>query len=133
MTLNNLKRLLYTDLYRYVGEFNKKKLIRSFLFTPGFNYTFWFRVTQNLKKIKPLYILSRLILKKAQYKYGIEIPYCTKISEGLYISHGGGIVINGHAVIGKNFTLSQGVTIGLSGRGSKKGVLILDRGRKFLV
>lgn len=43
---------------------------------------------------------------------GVEIPYKTKIGSGLKIYHGFNIVINPHAVIGRNCTLRHGVTIG---------------------
>jgi serine O-acetyltransferase len=52
---------------------------------------------------------------------GICIPYSADIGPGLYIPHPGMIIINGDAVMGRNCTLSHGVTIGSSGRGEKSG------------
>lgn len=42
----------------------------------------------------------------------IQIDYRTKIGYGLYIAHGGPIVVNPSAVIGNNCNLSQYTTIG---------------------
>jgi len=54
-------------------------------------------------------------------KYGIEIPREAKIGYGFWISHYGGIILNGSVVIGNNCNISQGVTIGIGGRGDKRG------------
>lgn len=48
--------------------------------------------------------------------WGIEISRHARIGPGLYIGHSGGIVVSSQAVIGARCALSQGVTIGVSGR-----------------
>lgn len=53
---------------------------------------------------------------------GITIPYTATIGEGFYIGHHSGIIINARAVIGTHCNISQGVTIGVSGRGEHRGV-----------
>ncbi|NER12167.1 serine acetyltransferase [Leptobacterium flavescens] len=53
---------------------------------------------------------------------GISIPYSARIGEGFYIGHFGNIIINSDVEIGRNCNISQGVTIGVSGRGEKRGV-----------
>ncbi|MFH1411265.1 MAG: serine O-acetyltransferase EpsC [Candidatus Omnitrophota bacterium] len=50
---------------------------------------------------------------------GIEIHPAAKIGKGFFIDHGMGVVIGETAVIGKNVTLFQGVTLG--GTGKEKG------------
>jgi serine O-acetyltransferase len=52
---------------------------------------------------------------------GICIPYNTRIGSGLYIGHFGGIVVSSNAVIGKNFNINQGVTIGATYGGKYPG------------
>lgn len=42
----------------------------------------------------------------------LQIPLSTQIGYGLYIGHGGPIIINGTAIIGNNCNLSQFTTIG---------------------
>jgi len=43
---------------------------------------------------------------------GIQIPLSTKIDIGFRIVHFGDIVINPGTIIGRNFNISQGVTLG---------------------
>jgi serine O-acetyltransferase len=56
-------------------------------------------------------ILNELIM----IVWGIAVPRRARIGGGLYIGHFGGIILNGQTVIGRNCTLSQGVTIGDNG------------------
>ncbi|HTN65138.1 MAG TPA: serine acetyltransferase, partial [Burkholderiaceae bacterium] len=49
--------------------------------------------------------------------WGIELPRGATIGPGLYIGHFGGITISPDAVLGRNCNVSQGITIGYSGRG----------------
>lgn len=53
---------------------------------------------------------------------GIRLPAAARIGPGLYIGHHGGIVLSSRCVIGENCNLSQGVTIGVGGRGERRGV-----------
>lgn len=53
---------------------------------------------------------------------GIDLPCTATIGPGLQIPHAGGIVLHARAVVGSDCTLSQGVTIGISGRGKNRGV-----------
>jgi serine O-acetyltransferase len=57
--------------------------------------------------------------RRTMVKYGIEIPYTTRIGPGLYIGHFGGIVVSSEASLGRNVNLSQGVTIGARFRGGR--------------
>jgi serine O-acetyltransferase len=58
-------------------------------------------------------------------KWGISIPRSVKIGEGFYIGHYGGIIISPDAVIGKNVSISQQITIGVSGQGEKYGCPVI--------
>lgn len=61
------------------------------------------------------------MLRRYGYRYGIDIPWDTRIGPGLYIGHSGGIVVNHNTVIGRNCNLSQGVTLGQGNRGPNRG------------
>lgn len=61
-------------------------------------------------------ILAKIMHRKYTLKYGIQIPYNTKIGYGFYIGHGVGIVINGRTTIGNNVNISQFLSIGTSKR-----------------
>lgn len=52
---------------------------------------------------------------------GISISCEAKIGKGLYIDHFSGIFFNGYTIMDENCNLNQGVTIGLGGRGDKRG------------
>lgn len=52
---------------------------------------------------------------------GIHLPYSAEIGEGLYIGHFSHVILSSDVVMGCNCQLSQGVTIGVSGRGEQRG------------
>ena len=54
-------------------------------------------------------------------KWGIQIQRRAEIGEGFYIGHYGGIFVTSEATIGRNFNISQNVTIGVSGNGERRG------------
>lgn len=64
-----------------------------------------------------------LVLLPLKLITGIEIYPETKIGSGFYIEHYGGIFIAPTAVIGRNCTIFQGVTIGAGLGGRKAGVI----------
>ena len=108
-----LKKYIRADLYRYATSTTLKSFLRTW-FTPGFRFSFWLRLTQfELHNFKgPLYIISLLVLRHYQFKYGIGIHPSNEIGPGLYIGHWGGIFINPMAKIGANVNLSPGVLVG---------------------
>lgn len=63
----------------------------------------------------------RLIRKRMERRYGLEISHWPKIGEGFYLGHAYGITVNPNAVIGRNCNLHKGVTIGQENRGKRKG------------
>lgn len=58
-------------------------------------------------------------------RYGLEIPSTTQIGPGLYLGHAFNITVNEAAVIGANYNLHKGVTIGQENRGKRKGAPVL--------
>ncbi len=108
------------DLYRYTGEISYKAFKQA-LKIPGFKFTFALRKIQHSKKLSFSGIYYRLLFQRYMYRYGFQMPNFTKIGKGFYIGHFGNIVINGKAVIGNWCNISQGVTIGETFRGPKKG------------
>lgn len=57
----------------------------------------------------PYLIFYRVIV---EWFLGIELPWNTKIGQGLILFHGQGLVINDGTVIGENCTLRHNTTIG---------------------
>jgi len=74
---------------------------------------------------KSLLFIGMFFQKFTEIITGISIPYSTQIGDHFYIGHFGGIIINSKAIIGNNCNISQGVTIGISGRGVRRGVPII--------
>lgn len=125
-TFTNIKQLIQSDLYRYTGG---KHFVKTYRSCEGFKYSVWFRIATGLQpkkwKYAPLYFFSRKYLHYLMHKYGITLDVGTSVGPGLYIGHFGCIVVNGSAIIGKNFNISQGVTIGQSNRGMRQGVPVI--------
>jgi serine O-acetyltransferase len=101
-------------------------------FTQGFWAVFQYRITHFVySKVKwqpfrLFFLLFTLVWQKAiEILTGISIPASAKIGHSFYIGHFGGVIINSNAVIGNNCNVSQGVTIGVSGLGEKRGVPVL--------
>lgn len=117
MNFVQLKKMLNCDLLRYSGNgrFLKYKLL---IFNPSFQITFWFRIGTWLQSKgggwKILYYIVFFIHRHNQYKTGIQLPFGTTIGPGLCFSHFSCTVINVGAVIGNNFTMFQGCTVGSS-------------------
>ena len=116
-----LKCLIFSDLVRYGRGRTWKAFFISYLKTAGFRLSFWYRVARYYRRN----FIFRIILRHYHYKYGIELPKGTKVGEGFYIGHFGGIIISGGAVIGRNCNISQGVTIGVAGRGENRGIPVI--------
>lgn len=125
----NLRSFLKSDYKKY------KKYGGNFLtiifFTQGFWAVFQYRIAHAVYKIK-IPILKQLLQficllwqKLIEITAGISIPASVSIGHSFYIGHFGGIIINAKASIGNNCNISQGVTIGVSGIGEKRGVPII--------
>lgn len=94
--------------------------LRYFLFTPGFQYSFLFRYSQEgLFKF-----FWKVLLKFCSFKFGFQIPPETRIGRGVLIGHFGSIVVNPATIIGDNFNISNGVTIG-NAAGKKSGTPVI--------
>jgi serine O-acetyltransferase len=80
----------------------------------------WSRRRPKLLRIvfDPIYAILDFMV---QALWGIEIPRGAKVGPGLYIGHYGGITVSSQAVIGRDCNLSQNITIGVSGGGTKRG------------
>jgi len=105
------KSIIYNDLYRYTGKRSFLLLLRYFFFTPGFRYVFLSRKSSLADSILTR-IFWKILLRRCMLSTGIQIPEITKIDSGFRIVHFGHIVINPATIIGKNFNISHGVTIG---------------------
>ncbi len=80
-----------------------------------------------LPKILKLFLLFFCVIsqKNIEIITGISLPYSAKIGHSFYIGHFGNIILNSKTVIGNNCNISQGVTVGVSGKNEKRGVPII--------
>jgi serine O-acetyltransferase len=70
---------------------------------------------------KAAHLFFRYIHRCACNRAGIDLPWRTKIAGGFSLTHGWGVVMNPNAVIGKNVTFFNGVTLGQRDKISKDG------------
>ena len=126
----NVFQLIFSDYKKY------KKYGGHFLgilfLTQGFWAIFQYRIASFFfQKIK-IPVLRHILLflcliwqKIVEVATGISIPASVRIGNSFYFGHFGGIIINSKAVFGDNCNVSQGVTIGVSSVGEKRGVPII--------
>ena len=124
--------MLRKDIFRTYSLIpgNKAKKIFACYRSPGVHAVITLRFgqwlsKQNMTVISLLTPIYGFLFHRIKSKWGIEIPRSTRIGEGLYIGHFGGIIISPSAKIGKNLNISQQVTIGVSGQGEKRGAPVI--------
>ena len=75
---------------------------------------------------RPLLRIAAVLAQKLmEIVTGISLPPECEIGPGLYIGHYGAIILHHQARLGANCNISQGVTIGVGGRGAEQGVPVL--------
>ena len=103
-----------SDLIRYVGK--EKLNFKNFVIQYKQNSSFRYQVAFRLIQSKGIARFVGYILWLLRDKERIQLPRQTKVGYGLYIGHGGPVIVNPTAKIGNNVNLSQFTTIG-SNRG----------------
>ena len=137
--IKSFKELYLSDARRYLDNKQFERLQHGGVFfrhsvsgkEPGLKFSYWMRLCSTLRGKKtwlPLYAIALKRYNHYKFKFGISIPFNTQIGKGFYIGHFGCIVVNPNTVIGKNVNISQGVTIGATNRGDKKGVATIGDG-----
>lgn len=120
-----------SDLEKY-KQYSGKGTLVLLLSQQGLWALFVYRISNRIYRSNIPRLLKRVLLffctlwhKWIEILTGISLPYSTSIGPKFYIGHFGNIIINSQAVIGKNCNISQGVTIGVSGRGNNRGVPVI--------
>ncbi|MFN8528576.1 MAG: serine acetyltransferase [Anaerolineae bacterium] len=128
MTLKTMLRYIRADLSRYrVTE--KRSYLAIAVMCPGaiagvyyrlgywlWNYQGWAAPLMAL--LRPVYIMFKRVI---EIYSGISLSTRAQIGPGLYINHFGSIFV-GAVVMGANCNISHEVTLGVAGRGDKKGL-----------
>jgi serine O-acetyltransferase len=119
------------DLRKY-SLLNKGAWWKQLLFEQGLWASLEYRMEAALYRshlpglIKsPLRLLMLPWRKLVEVATGISLPCTANIGPGLHLPHSGFRTVNAGAVIGADCCISQGVTIGVSGRGQERGTPIL--------
>lgn len=73
----------------------------------------------------PALLLCVVGHKLAEVVTGFSLPYRANLYPGLYLGHYGPTLINADAQVGAGCNISQGVTIGVSGRGATRGAPVI--------
>ena len=118
------KDYIWSDAYRYNGNYSWVSFLKLYIITIGFRYTVWMRLCTYFMTRKwalPFYAWSIFRVKHLSYKSGIQISWKTQIGKGFYIGHFGTIVVSPNAVLGENVNISQGCCVGAANRGKRKG------------
>ena len=115
------------DMARYKSHRKNRSLFAIFLTEQGLWAILQYRVASAIYRshlphlIKaPLLALAIVWSKFIEITTGIVISYQAIIGPGFYIGHFGNIFV-GDAILGHTCNISQGVTIGFSGRGQRGG------------
>jgi serine O-acetyltransferase len=127
MTLFHLIKSDYKKHKKYGSNF-----FVIVFFTQGFWAVFQYRIAHFVyskvrwQPFRLFFSFFTLVWQKGlEILTGISIPASAKIGDSFYVGHFGGVIINSNAVIGNNCNISQGVTIGVSGQGEKRGVPVV--------
>lgn len=128
---SDLDRLLRADLFRYGGDLSARARRRAWWQEPGFRFTWYLRHVAHwsARRRGPglvAYAYHRFWLNHYRFRYGFEVSPTTRIGPGLYIGHFGPVVISPFATLGSNINVAQGVTIGATNRGTRKGAPTLE-------
>lgn len=73
----------------------------------------------------PLLAVAVATQKMTELLTGAGIPHGAQLYPGQYLGHFGPVLINADAVVGAGCNISQGVTIGVSGRGARRGCPVI--------
>ncbi len=115
--------------YDHLGGNRLQRVLGCFR-TPGLHAVLIFRFGQWLADrplpvrilLKPVYLV---LYHHVRATWGIELSPGATIGEGFLIFHYGGIFVGSKVVIGKGCSISHDVTIGLAGRGNRRGAPVL--------
>jgi len=98
-----------SDLMRYYGKYDILTFFKAYLKNKTFRFQYAFRLCHTFGLSK---YFGFFLWKINRTRHVIQLPRTTQVGYGLYIGHGGPIVVNPTTVIGNNCNLSQFTTIG---------------------
>lgn len=97
-----------SDLYRYYEDTSIKTLFKGLIRNRSFREMYKVRLCQNGRRGWRSF--GRLWLKLLPNR-NVQISPLTKLGYGLYIAHGGPVIVNETATIGNNVTVGAGSVV----------------------
>lgn len=104
-----MNKYVQSDLMRYYGKVNFLIFLKAYIRNRTFRFQYALRLCQSVGIEQ---VVGKVLWNLNRTKNIIQLPIQTKVGYGLYIGHGGPIVVNPTAIIGNNCNLSQFTTIG---------------------
>jgi serine O-acetyltransferase len=123
--------MLYRDYRRHRATGTRSAvavvlLSQGYWATAVYRISHWAKVRLRVAGVRVVVNAGCVLLQKmVEVMTGISIPAGCEIGAGLYVGHFGGIVIDVESRLGQNCNLSQGVTLGVGGRGELEGAPVL--------
>src|SRR5205814_6489607 len=119
MKMSNPRRADFIeDLWRYLPdpeERTLKNIATRLFFEESLWFLFCFRLAKWVRRSVRIPLLRQIlmILTRVLHRFmclvtGIQIPIETRIGPGLYIGHGGKVVVNSDTAIGERCNISTG-------------------------
>lgn len=109
MGMYSAREYIKSDCFRYKGKCDFSTRLKFYLKDSTFRWQVAFRMVNGSGIVK---LIGKVLFHFNRSRRYIQIERTTKIGYGLFIGHGGPVVINKTAVLGNNVNLSQFVTIG---------------------
>ena len=103
-------KYIKSDFFRYAGNTSFPHMLIDYLKSPSFRFHVAFRFRQRGGCF--LRLVGKVLWLFCHTRRHIQISPSTKVGYGLYIGHGGPIIVSPSATIGNNVNLSQFTTIG---------------------
>ena len=104
-----MNEYIKSDLKRYCGKTDNLSFVRTYLRNRAFRFQCALRLRQSTGLPK---LFSILLWAFNSTRKTIQIPVEAQIGYGLYIGHGGPVIVNPTAVIGSNCNFSPFTVIG---------------------
>ncbi len=108
-SIKEVYRFIQSDCIRYLEKYSLSNMACFYFKDSTFRFQVAFRMSQGRGITK---LIGDVFYKFSRVKKRIYLGKETKVGYGLYIGHGGPIIINPTTVIGNNCNLSQFTTIG---------------------
>lgn len=123
--MEKVKKLIYSDLYRFTKTTSKRNLLYYLFASQGFKFLFFYRLCVKYKRSTIIGFIAYQFYRRYTVRYGFQIPTTVQIGYGMFLPHFGFIVINGGCKIGDNCNILHGVTLGNTKGGKAPGVPVI--------